>query len=159
MKCSTIVALTLFAADVAEAAETFVTITQVSGQKIIVTETARGRGARRGRGGRGGFGRGGRGARSTEKAVIVPTTAKITAASRERRTGKFRVGVELSGGFRNKVFRELGNGIQARIVTEGRRITQINVFTNQPDINQALVDPEDGTKIIAVRPKRPPQKK
>lgn len=133
-------------------AEVFVTIHQVDRQTITISESAGGGRGRRGRGR--GFGR-----QPQTKRIVVPSSTKITTASRERRTGDFRVGVELTGGLRNRLFRNLGNGLPARIVTDGRKITQINVMIDSYDINQTTAQQGTGKTIIAVRPKRPPMKR
>jgi hypothetical protein len=88
----------------------------------------------------------------------VPADAKITTAMRERRTSEFRVGGELAGGLQHGIFREMKGPLPARIVTEGNRITEINVITPQIDINQSQTD-ASGQTVIAIRPKRPPVKK
>ncbi|QDU38208.1 hypothetical protein Mal4_25330 [Maioricimonas rarisocia] len=77
---------------------------------------------------------------------------------RERRTFEFRVGTELAGGLRHRVFREMQAGLPARIVTEGNRITEINVIIPETDINQSSATAR-GEAVIAVRPKRPPTKR
>ena len=87
--------------------------------------------------------------------VVVPSSAKITSAMRERRTFEFRVGVELAGGLRNPLFRDMKEPLKARIVTERGRVTQVNVITADSDINQSNAD-ESGRSVIAVRPKQPP---
>jgi hypothetical protein len=104
--------------------------------------------------------RGRRGGSTSEQPVIVtvPADAKITTAMRERRTFEFRVGAELAGGLRHRIFQDMKQPLAARIVTEGNRITEINVVTSQIDINQSHTD-SSGRTVIAVRPKRPPAKK
>ncbi len=90
--------------------------------------------------------------------VTVPATVKITSAMRERRTFEFRVGAELPGGLRNPIFQNMTEPLSARIVTDGDRITEINVVTSQTDINQSNTD-SSGQTVLAIRPKRPPMKK
>lgn len=77
---------------------------------------------------------------------------------RERRTAEFRVGAELAGGLQNPVFLEMQQPLSTRIVTDGERITQLNVITGVSDINQSISD-ASGQTDIAIRPKRPPMKK
>ncbi|QDU30796.1 hypothetical protein ETAA8_59450 [Anatilimnocola aggregata] len=129
------------------AEETFMTIQQVRGNQIAVVKDAVG-------GGR----RGGAAAASQPTVLTVPADAKITTAMRERRTFEFRVGGELAGGLQHGIFREMKGPLSARIVTEGNRITEINVITPQIDINQSQTD-ASGQTVIAIRPKRPPLKK
>lgn len=127
-----------------------------------------GRGRRRFGGGQGapangspaaGRGRGRFGQTSPKLTTItVPTTAKITVAMRERRTFEFRVMGELAGGLRHPVFTRMKTPLQARIVTRGNRITEINVVTGDTDINQTATT-SDGDNIVAVKPKRPPMKR
>jgi hypothetical protein len=167
---------------------TFVVIQKVEGDRITVTKAsaddqnrAAGRsgrpGAQRGtddtqqsgapaRDGRRdgkGMGRGGRqpqGRSATPTEVLkVPTDAKITTASRERRTFEFRVGTELAGGLRHEIFRDMTRPLEARVVTQDGRIVELNVVTATSDINQSATDPESGARVIAVRPKRPPMKR
>ena len=107
----------------------------------------------------GGRGRGRFGQTSPKLTTItVPTTAKITVAMRERRTFEFRVMGELAGGLRHPVFTRMKSPLQARIVTRGNRITEINVVTGDTDINQTATTSE-GENIVAVKPKRPPMKR
>jgi hypothetical protein len=138
--------------------EQFVSIQNVEGTKITyVTESNEGRGGRRG----GGFGKGDRGGVATNEnkmVMLVPQTAKITSAMRERRTYKFRVGVEIPGGLRNPIFQKLNQPLSARIVFDGKQVSEINVLTSSMDLNQTTVDTVDDTDI-AVRPKRPPLKR
>ena len=77
---------------------------------------------------------------------------------RERRTFEFRAGAELSGGLRNRIFKEIKEPLSARVVTKGNVITEVNVITDQTDINQSNTD-SSGRKVIAIRPKRPPMKR
>lgn len=129
------------------AEETFMTIHQVRGNQIAVVKDA------------GGAGRRGEGAKANQATVLtVPVDAKITTAMRERRTFAFRVGGELAGGLQHGIFREMKGPLSARIVTEGNRITEINVVVPQSDINQSNTN-ASGHTVIAVRPKRPPVKK
>ena len=107
-----------------------------------------------GRFGRGRFG----GAAIQQKTVTVPRNTKFTTAFRERRTFEFQVGAEIPGGLRNKIFRQLDQPLQARVVTRSNEIVEINVLTSQSDINQSNSD-GNGEKVIAIKPKRPPQKK
>lgn len=158
MRLLSFVIVALFVTAVSFAEETFVSIQRVSGNRIAVVEESGGRG-RRG-GGAGMAGRGRRGGGATRQAVIVtvPADTKITTAMRERRTFEFRIGGELAGGLRHRIFREMTQPLSARIVTEGRRIKEINVVAPQVDINQSHTD-SSGRTVIAVRPKRPPAKK
>lgn len=149
--------LLLLAGSVAQAEETFVTIQKVSGNQMAIVKSGGGRGAaaqgRRGRGRRGG------GAANVEPLVItVPADVKFTTAMRERRTFEFKVGSEIAGGLRHRIFQNMTTPLQARIVSEGGKITQINVLSSETDINQSNTT-ASGQTIIAVRPKRPPQKK
>lgn len=155
--------------------ETFVSIQKVVGNRMAVVKDSGGAGGRgRGRPGSGqvaggtaqtGSRRGrGRFAGRTGTATVqptivtVPATAKITSAMRERRTFEFRVGAELAGGMRNRIFQNMKEPLSARIVTAGNRITEINVITDQTDINQSNTD-SSGQAVIAIRPKRPPMKR
>ena len=167
-----------------QADETFVTIHGVNGNRMQVVQGAGGQGARRrGRGGgaieaqptqgmgrgQGRFGRndadGGRrrvgfGGQNPPKitTVVVPSTAKITTAMRERRTFAFRVMGEIAGGLRNPIFTRMKEPMQARLVTKNNTITEINVITGDTDINQTSTS-SNGESIIAVKPKRPPMKR
>lgn len=146
---------------VATAEERFGTIQKVQGQSITFVEsTSRGRGAMQ-RGEGDGAPKKGRGRPSSETKAItlqIPAGAKITTAQRERRTAEFRVGAELSGGLRHQVFKNIDGGLEVRIVSDGKQITEINVITNETDINQSNAS-SDGETVIAVRPKRPPSKR
>lgn len=129
------------------AEEAFITIQQVRGNQIAVVQDAGGAGRRVG------------GAAANQPTVLtVPADAKITTAMRERRTFEFRVLGELAGGLQHDIFKEMKGPLSARIVTEGNRITEINVITPQIDINQSQTD-ASGQTVIAIRPKRPPLKK
>lgn len=144
---STLCIALLFLPGATWAEETFMTIQQVRGNQIAVVKDA------------GGAGRRGGGAAANQTTVLtVQADAKITTAMRERRTSEFRVGGELAGGLQHGIFREMKGPLSARIVTEGNRITEINVITPQIDINQSQTD-ACGQTVIAVRPKRPPVKK
>ena len=107
-----------------------------------------------------GVGKGRRGGGAAEQPTIVtiPAAVKITSAMRERRTFEFRVGAELAGGLKHRVFQEMQAPLSARIVTDGNRITEINVIIPETDINQSGTT-ASGDAVIAVRPKRPPMKK
>lgn len=106
------------------------------------------------------FGGGRRGGAAAAQATIVtvPPEVKITSAMRERRTFEFRVGAELAGGLKHRVFQEMRAPLSARMVTEGNRITEINVIIPETDINQSGTT-SSGETVIAVRPKRPPLKR
>lgn len=155
------------------AEETFVSIQKVVGNRmLVVDESGSGRG--RGRGGseqsgatqsgsprgrgRARFSGGSLATSSQPIVVTVPANAKITSAMRERRTFEFRVGSELAGGLRNRIFQNMKEPLPARIVTAGNRITEINVITDQTDINQSTTD-ASGQTVVAVRPKRPLMKR
>lgn len=159
------IVLTLVLSGVGGAEETFVSIQQINGNQIAVVLDAGGRGMRGGPGGSAAqgqqaFGRGRRGGTALVQPTLitVPDGAKITSASRERRTLEFRVGAELAGGLRHPVFQEMKSPLSARIVTEGNRITEINVILPETDINQSSTT-ASGEAVIAVRPKRPPIKR
>jgi hypothetical protein len=156
-----------------KAEEVFVKIHKIAGNRIAVTIESGGGGqgmksnanedskaapssgpARRGRGKFGGKAE----AKSDQTILEIPAETKVTSAMRERRTFEFRVGAELPGGLKNEVFQDLKSPLSARIVTEDGRILQVNVITEQTDINQSNTD-SNGTAVIAVRPKRPPAKK
>lgn len=151
-------ATALLLATVSFAEETFVTIQQVRGNQIAVIKDSGGGGRRGGGAAMAGRGRRGGAAASQATVLTVPADAKITTAMRERRTFEFRVGGELAGGLKHGIFTEMKEPLPARIVTEGSRITEINVITPQIDINQSQTD-SSGQTVIAVRPKRPPMKK
>lgn len=152
--------------------ETFVKIHRVSGNQIaVVPDAASGNGGamRGGMGSRGGsatgpgqqsFGRGRRGGAAAAQPTIltVSPSTKITSAMRERRTFEFRVGAELAGGLKHRVFQEMKAPLSARIVSDGNQITEINVIISETDINQSTTT-SSGKAIIAVRPKRPPMKR
>lgn len=167
MRLWTTAALLMALPTLAQADETFVSIQRVSGNQIAVVPEASGagRGMRAGGGGdntpgQPGFGRGRRGAGAGVQPTIVtvPAGVKITSAMRERRTFEFRVGAELAGGLNHRVFQEMQAPLSARIVTEGNRITEINVIIPETDINQSGTT-ASGEAVIAVRPKRPPTKR
>lgn len=162
MRLVILVAITGLTATVSSADEAFVSIQRVSGNQIAVVMDEGGRGRRGGRveGGDAIPQRGRRRAMANQQPLIltVPADAKITTAMRERRTFEFRVGGELGGGLRHRIFTEMRQPLSARIVSEGNRITEINVITPQIDINQSQTD-SSGRSVIAVRPKRPPVKR
>lgn len=136
------------------AEETFVKIQRVSGNQVAVVPDAAndGGGAMRGRGRRGGV------ATTQPTILTVSPATKITSAMRERRTSEFRVGAELAGGLKHRVFQEMKAPLSGRIVSDGRQITEINVIISDTDINQSTTT-SSGEAIIAVRPKRPPMKR
>jgi len=134
--------------------EVFVTIQRVVGNQIAVVNSPVGR-----RPGMAGRGPRGAAAAAQPTILVVPPDAKITSAMRERRTNEFRVGVELPGGLRHKVFQDIQGGLQTRLVGEGLKISEINVITDQTDINQSGTSETGGRTVIAVRPKRPPMKR
>jgi hypothetical protein len=160
-------ALVLLLPGVGVAQETFVNIQQIRGNQIAVVPDSGGGGSGM-RGGAGGataqgqqgFGRGRRGGATSVQPTImtVPKGVKITSAMRERRTFEFRVGAELAGGLQHSVFQEMQAPLPARIVSEGNRITEINVIIPETDINQSSTT-ASGEAVIAVRPKRPPMKR
>lgn len=168
MKLWTTAALILVLSTQTDADETFVSIQRVRRNQItIVPDAGRGgRGMRAGRAagapGQRRFGsrrRGAAGGGSEPPTIVtVPAGAKITSAMRERRTSEFRVGAELAGGLQNRVFQNMQSPLPARIVTDGNRITEINVVIPQTDINQSNTN-SAGEAVIAVRPKRPPMKR
>lgn len=166
MRFWTTTALLLALPTLADADETFVSIQKVSGNQIaFVPDTGgAGRGMLGGRAaaapGQQGLGRGRRGGEAAVQPtiVIVPAGVKITSSMRERRTQEFRAGAELAGGLKHRVFQEMQAPLSARIVTEGNRITEINVIIPETDINQSNTT-ASGEAVIAVRPKRPPMKK
>ena len=151
--------------ELAEADETFVKIQQVSGNRVLLVKDSGDRGGgRRGgqqaaQGGRGRMSRFGRGGASSNApvTVVVPSDAKITSAMRERRTFEFRVGVELAGGLRHRIFDNLREPLSARVVTDNNRIKEINVILPQTDVN-VMNTTSEGETVIAIRPKRPPSK-
>jgi hypothetical protein len=135
--------------------ETFVKIQRVSGNQVAVVADAANdvggamRGGRRRRGG----------AVTTQPTILTVSPAtKITSAMRERRTFEFRVGTELAGGLKHRLFHEMKAPLSARIVSEGNQIAEINVIFPETDINQSTTT-ASGETIIAVRPKRPPMKR
>ena len=143
----------------------------VAGNRIVVTKASEGTTRRSGQANeasapknvptgssRRGRGKLGEKSESQQSIVEIPADTKITSAMRERRTFEFRVGAELPGGLRNQDFQDLKSPLSARIVTENGRVTQVNVITEQTDINQSNTDGK-GSAVIAVRPKRPPMKK
>lgn len=180
----TLVVAVFTLATTVQAEQTFVTIHGVSGNRIQVSQDAGGQGMGRGRRGVGGMqvqpnqgmgrgrgrfggdaaggdlGRGRFGGQNQPKTttVVVPSTAKITTAMRERRTFEFRVMGEIAGGLRNPIFTRMKEPMQARIVTMNNIITEINVITGDTDINQTSTS-SGGDSIIAVKPKRPPMKR
>lgn len=155
---------------IASAEETFVTIQKVSGHQLLVVKDDVGGGGGRGKGAmnaakgkgngpmRGPGQRDGAAAASNALTVTVPPTAKITSAMRERRTFEFRVLGEIPGGLRSEVFQRMNEPLKARIVTDGSRITEINVISGNTDINQSSIS-TSGQSVIAVKPKQPPMKK
>jgi hypothetical protein len=150
--------------------ETFVKIQRVSGNQVAVIPDAAndGGGGMRGGGrpgggavpGQQGFaGRRRGGAATTQPTILAVSPAtKITSAMRERRTFEFRVGAELAGGLKHRVFQEMNAPLSARIVSDGNQITEINVIIAETDINQSTAT-SSGEATIAVRPKRPPTKR
>ncbi len=188
MKAAITFVMVLVFPTIARADETFVKIHRVNGNQIAVVkdDAGTGRGMRGGgavgsgvpanglpangapmQGQRGQSRRGlgqrgqarGSGATTTQPTVItVNRDVKITSAMRERRTFEFRVGAELAGGLKHRVFQDLQAPLAARVVTEGNRITQINVIIPETDINQSSAT-VSGQAVIAVRPKRPPTKR
>jgi hypothetical protein len=135
--------------------ETFVKIQRVSGNQVAVVADAanEGGGAMRG----GGRRRGGAATAQPTILTVSPAT-KITSAIRERRTFEFRVGAELAGGLKHRVFQEMKTPLSARVVSDGNEIKEINVIISETDINQSTTT-SSGHAIIAIRPKRPPMKR
>jgi len=164
MRCWIISALLLALPTLAAADETFVTIQQVKGNQIAVVkdDAARGEGEdpAPAEAPRRGFGRSRRVDTPEPQSAIITVTpdVKITSASRERRTNEFRVGAELAGGLKHRIFQEMQTPLKARIVTAENRITEINVIIPETDINQSNTT-ANGDAVIAVRPKRPPTKR
>tara|TARA_R110001592_G_scaffold332242_1_gene615503 strand:- start:4658 stop:5314 length:657 start_codon:yes stop_codon:yes gene_type:complete len=147
--------------------ETFVKIQGVKGNQIALIKDTTGGGDRGMRSGKGttppGQQRGRRGRRGNStsmqpRIITVPANVKITSAMRERRTFDFRVGTELAGGLKHRVFQEMKTPLSARIVSQNNRIIEINVIISETDINQSSTT-ANGKTIIAVRPKRPPKKR
>jgi hypothetical protein len=135
--------------------ESFVKIQRVSGNQVAVVPDAANVGGGAMRGGRRRRG----GAATTQPTILTVSPAtKITSAMRERRTFEFRVGSELAGGLKHRVFQEMKAPLSARIVSDGKQITEINVIISETDINQSATT-SGGEAIIAVRPKRPPMKR
>ena len=97
------------------------------------------------------------GSATQTRTAIIPSDAKITAAMRERRTFEYRVGIELAGGMRHPVFTRMQKPLSARIVSAGNRITELNVITEDTDVNQRNTT-SSGRTVIAIKPKRPPSK-
>lgn len=162
-RAATFVSAIVFSTEFVRAAESFVTIQRITGNQLTVikTEGTEGRGMRGGGTGapmRFGAGRGRPGATAQPATITVSADTKITSAMRERRTFEFRVGAELAGGLKHRAFRDMQEPLAARIVTDGNRITEINVIIPETDINQSGTDSQ-GQTVIAVRPKRPPLKK
>jgi hypothetical protein len=158
----TFIVAILVCSGIARADEKFVTIQGVSGNQIAVVPDAggAGRGGAAMAPGQQGLGQGRRGGGTAEQPTIVtiPAAVKITSAMRERRTFEFRVGAELAGGLKHRVFQEMQAPLTARIVTDGNRITEINVIIPETDINQSGTT-ASGEAVIAIRPKRPPMKR
>jgi hypothetical protein len=135
--------------------ETFVKIQRVNGNQVAVVPDAANDAGGAMRGGR----RRGGGAATAQPIILTVTPAtKVTSAMRERRTFEFRVGAELAGGLKHRVFQEMKAPLSARIVSEGNQIMEINVIIPETDINQSTAT-SSGEVIIAVRPKRPPMKR
>lgn len=135
--------------------ETFVKIQRVNGNQVAVVPDAAIGEAEAMREGRG---RRGRAAATQPTILTVSPDTKITSAMRERRTSEFRVGAELAGGLKHRVFQEMKTPLLARIVSDGNQIVEINVIISETDINQSTTT-ASGKAIIAVRPKRPPMKR
>ena len=164
-RSAVLIAVMLACSDIVRADETFVTIQSVNGNQMAFVPDAggAGRGMRGGGGGAAmapgqqGVAKGRRpgGAAMQPTIVTVPATVKITSAMRERRTSEFRVGAELAGGLKHRVFQDMQAPLSARLVTEGNRITEINVIIPETDINQSNTT-ASGEAVIAIRPKRPP---
>lgn len=136
-----IAALLVFIATsgLARAEELLATLKKVEGGKVTFSKQTDG-----------GMGKGkGRGMQAGGQTATLGVVAdlQVTSASISRRTQAFQKGADLGGGLANPVFKNLGDGLKARIITDGTRITAINV-----------VMPESNSEVIAVRPKRPPSK-
>ncbi|MBL6707582.1 MAG: hypothetical protein ISQ06_15845 [Planctomycetaceae bacterium] len=151
------------------AEETFVTIHKVTGNRLTVSKAQpAGRGGsqvsdagQQGSSSRRGRGRfaGSNNAGAVQQIVVtISSSAKITSGMRERRTFEFRAGAELAGGLKNRIFQKMTKPLSARIVTMGDRITEVNVITDETDINQSNTN-DSGKTVIAIRPKRPPMKR
>lgn len=143
------IALIALTSATVKAEEVFVTIQRVVGNQIAVVKSPAARGPRAAAAA----------AAAQPTILVVSPDVKITSALRERRTNEFRVGVELPGGLRHKVFQNIQEGLQARLVGEGVQISEINVITDQTDINQSGTSETGGRTVIAVQPKRPPMKR
>jgi hypothetical protein len=161
-----IIVASLVCSGISRADESFVSIQRVSGNQIAFVPDAGGAGrGMRGGGaaatpGQQGLAKGRRRGAAADPPTIVtiPAATKITSAMRERRTFEFRVGAELAGGLKHRVFQEMKAPLSARIVSDGNQITEINVIIPETDINQSTAT-SSGEAIIAVRPKRPPMKR
>ncbi|MCM2374940.1 hypothetical protein [Aporhodopirellula aestuarii] len=167
MKAIILIVILISIPSLAQAEETFVKIQRVSGNQIAVVKDDGGAG----RGMRGGAtengpsvqtrrGRGRSQGTATPQPTIISVNrdVKITSAMRERRTSEFRVGAELAGGLKHRVFQNMQSPLSARVATEGNRITEINVIVAETDINQSSTT-AGGQAVLAVRPKRPPTKR
>ena len=92
--------------------------------------------------------RGPRGRGGTAVTLPVAADVRVTTAHSTRRTGDFHVGPPVGGGLRNSQVRKLQPGTRARVVTDGKRVIELNI----------VLDTEDGTTVVAVPPKPAPKK-
>lgn len=82
--------------------------------------------------------------RAAQQTLPLVADPKITRAQVERRTGIFRVGIDLAGGWRNRAFADVRSGVPGRVTIVDGRVKEINVVTER-------------RSVIAVPPKRPPK--
>ena len=97
-----------------------------------------------------GKGKGKGGAKGGAGTVTLPVASdvQVTTAHHTRRTGAFHVGAPVGGGLKNSSVRKLEPGAMARVVTDGKKVIELNIVFND----------DDGTTVVAVPPKPAPKK-
>ena len=82
--------------------------------------------------------------------VTLPVAAdvQVTTAHSTRRTGELHVGTPVGGGLKNSQVQKLEPGTQARVVTDGKQVIELNI----------VLDTGDGATVVAVPPKPAPKK-
>ena len=90
-------------------------ITKVDGDKVTFAETKGGKGK-------------GKAEKGPEQTLSVADNVKVLKSKFNKETKKVEVGEAIEGGLKNEMFSKIGeNGIQATIVTDNNKITEIRV--------------------------------
>jgi hypothetical protein len=87
--------------------------------------------------------------------INIPADAKVTTATRERRTARLLPGAELAGGLSHPIFAVMERSLEARIVQRAGKVVEVNVIVSAADVNSDGADASGAERPLAVRPKRP----